>query len=173
MLELIVALGVFSLAVLSAVSIFITTLNAQRRILATQTNVDNIRYVMEIIGKEARMAKQDAGYCGHAGQVFYTSPNGRELSFVNYRNECVTYSVTNGRLMKDLVVDDVSSGEIPITADTIAITKVEFISQEIEEPLLVAQPRITILLKFVSNVVGTKNTESISVQTTISSRYYD
>jgi len=174
LLELIVALGVFSMAVIAAVSIFVTTLNTQRRILATQTGIDNFRYVLAVMTKEIRMAKEDVGFCGHTGQVYHVSEDGDELSFVNYKDECVTYGLsTDGGIIKSVAGSDFTSGDIPVTAEDIMVNKLMFINSEEDFSEVLPQPRVTIAAEFSPKTQGREKSVPINVQTTVSSRYYE
>ena len=171
-IELIIALGVFSLAVLAAVSIFVTSLRTQRSVLANQTGLDNLRYVMETMSKEARMASMDTGSCGHSGFIYHVSESGIELSFVNYKNNCVIYTLTDNQLIKEVISNGESSGQLPVTSEDVLIESVQFKASESDVSVRgVKQPKLTINIAFRSKV-SAEASDLNNLQTTISSRFY-
>ncbi|MCG2695682.1 prepilin-type N-terminal cleavage/methylation domain-containing protein, partial [Candidatus Parcubacteria bacterium] len=57
LLELTVAVAIFSFAVLSATQIFKMVLEGQRSAIAAQSTQESMRYALEVMSKEIRMAK--------------------------------------------------------------------------------------------------------------------
>ena len=57
LIELMVAVGVFAIVVAATSGTFITSLRGQQKARTVQNTADNIRYAMEVMGKEMRMGK--------------------------------------------------------------------------------------------------------------------
>ena len=173
LIELIIALGVFSLAVFIAVSLFLSSLKAQKKILAIQSSLDNLKYVMEMLTKEARMAKTDLGSCGQANYIYFVSPINNELSFVSSQDECVKYILSaEGRLIKQISRGGETLGEMPITSEEVIIDQIKFISPEMElENPATSQPKLTISINFYPKNIPSATV--VHMQTTISSRAYE
>ena len=175
LIELIIALGVFSMAILVSVSIFISTLKVQRRVLASQSGIDSFRYAIEIISKEVRMAKKDLGACGHSGYVYFVPVSQDQVSFVNIEDECVRYALTEGRLVKYMSGQDgFSLGEMPVTSEDVFISKIKFLSSEAREGVGSGiQPRITMAVTFQPKTGASTTAGEVNIETTISSRFYE
>jgi len=70
LMELLVVMGLFSVTVMMASSIFMLSNRAQRRVLAVTSAQADLRYALEAIVREARMGRIDyASYAGSGGAV--------------------------------------------------------------------------------------------------------
>lgn len=168
LLELTVAVGIFSVIILSAMQIFNLALEGQRNALAGQNIQESMRYAMEVISKEIRMAqKVVSGQCSSfsmEGEVYKTnSPTNSELYFKNYKNECVKYFVNSGRLKIERGADSDF-----ITPDEVIISDINFeVFNDAGQ-----QPRVTVVLDVEARGKA-MHKQKIKIQTTISSRYYE
>ena len=163
LLELIVSIGVFALIMLSVMSIFISVTRTQRRNTALQNNLDSIRYTLEVMSKEVRMAIKDVDGSCHEGEVYYQK-NRQEIFFLDYQGKCVTYFLNGKKLFKE--VD--SGGEIQVTPDKVLVDDIDFeIFSDIN-----SQPMVKIALKFVGEGQDFWSSPELVLQTTISSRFY-
>ena len=88
LLELTVAVAIFSVAVLSATQIFKMTMDGQRNAIAAQHTQESMRYALEVMGKEIRMAQKSVGNeCGPSlsGKVYHIQ--GNKLKFKNINSK--------------------------------------------------------------------------------------
>src|SRR3989344_7553270 len=93
LIELLVAITLFSFMILAATQIFKMVIDGQRSAISAQNVQENIRYAMEKISKEIRMAQISNTDCLPAGvnKVFNTAAGSTELYFKNQYGDCVTY----------------------------------------------------------------------------------
>lgn len=154
LLELIVAIGVFSAVISASTGIFISTLVAQRKAISLQNVQDNIRFATESMAKEIR-----------TGENF--SVNGEtQLNFTNAAGASIVYLLSAGRIEKSA---DGGATFLPITADNIEVASLKFyLTGEAEGDGL--QPKITITAKTRSKNVKIAEQSEMNLETTVSIR---
>lgn len=113
LMELVVALAVFSVVIAITMTIFSWVTQGQRKIIALQNVQENTRYVTEAMAKEIRM-----------GTKYSVLEGGKSLRFTNQFGEQIIYSLNpdTNRIEKER--DGVDLG--PITSDDIKISNLEF-----------------------------------------------
>lgn len=157
LLELIVAIGVFSAVISASTGIFISTITAQRKAIALQNVQDNIRFAAESMAKEIRTGKTFS----------VNAQGGSQLNFTNAAGASVIY-----RLSGTAAIEKSSDGGanfLPITADNIEVASLKFyLTGEIEGDGL--QPKITITVKTRSKNVKIAEQSEMNLETTISVR---
>lgn len=113
LMEVIVSVALFSVIILTATGIFKLVIDAQRKEIATQNVEESLKYFLEVLAKEIRTAQKSVGgSCGVPdGEIFTVGANslGDVLSFQNFYEECVVYS---------LEADAVSAGRFKIQRDS-------------------------------------------------------
>lgn len=151
MIELIVAIGIFSLVVGMTVSIFVLALSSQRRIIALRNATDNIRFTTEAMAREIKTGKNFSG-------------GGSSVSFTNAKGEAINYRLNNN------IVEKSSDGGVNYLAVTGAEAAVNYLNfylmgQATGDGL---QPRVTVTIGVTSSIGS--QTANLKVQTTISGR---
>lgn len=151
MIELIVAIGIFSLVIGMTVGIFVLALSSQRRIIALRNTEDNIRFTIEAMAREIRTGKN-------------FSSGGNSISFTNAKGEVVIYRLNNSAVEKS------SDGGVNYSTVTSAETIVNYLNfylmgQATGDGL---EPRITITIGVTSIISG--QTANLKIQTTVSER---
>lgn len=189
LIELSVAMTIFVLLVLLITATFQGIIKRQNVITTNQDLQENLRFAMEVISKEIRMAgyfadiaagcdnrdKNDGGYKVYniindknANKAQNKTTQGDTLFFKNKNNECVKYYLDNGQLMinRKTATTDISQ---PITPSDITINYLQFriTDNKKNNPQNSNQPKVTI------NMTLEKENFSQTVQTTISSRFYE
>lgn len=163
MMEMIVAIALFSVTMIMATELFQKMIEGQRNTLAAQNVQESLRYTQEVISKEIRMAqKSGVVECSGSGKVYKTD-NGK-LYFKNMDGECVTYELDNGKFK---ITRDADSGYI--TPDDITVANLEFVVHDDGT----GQPFATIKMDAEYKTNKEINKSKIKIQTTISSRYYE
>ena len=164
LLELIVAVGVFSMAILIAVSAFLSLQAAEKRTQAFINLQNNLRFALEIMAKEIR-----TGELYHCGDEGGTEPldclsGASALTFKNALGLTVIYKKLGSSIQKS---SDGGTIFQPLTAKDITINDLTFyvVGSPAGDNL---QPRVIITLKASSPVGG--DTKELSLQTTISQR---
>ncbi len=156
LVEIMVAVGIFALLGTAFTGFFISSLQAQRETLISQTMIDNISYNLEYISRSIRMAKKDMdGDCIGQKENYQFTPGNSGIEFLNYQGNCQSFFLENGRIREKK--DDVENYLTPtdLTVNSFIIEGSETWSQEDE-----TQPIVRIFLEI----------EGIKFQTSISQR---
>ncbi len=171
LIEIIVAVSIFSVIILSMTGIFKMVIDGQRRSIATQNVQESLKYFLEVINKEIRMAVRSDGGCNvSSGNIFYLQQGteGDVLYFKNYYNQCVVYylevspenSYGRFKISRNGLNDYISPSQI-------SIDRLDFVLSSGYE----LQDLVTINIK--AHSLGARNTDSeMILQTSLSSRYY-
>lgn len=151
-IELIVAIGIFGLVSIMIFSIFVLSLQSQRRIIALRNAEDNTRFFIESMSREIRTGKD-------------FSSTGSSLSFTNSKSESIIYRLNSGTVEKS------SNGGLTYSAITGSGIVVDYLNfylsgQAAGDKL---QPRITIATGITSNI-GNQRAD-LKIQTTVSERF--
>ncbi len=187
LLETVVSMFIFGIITLSATAIFQMVVEAQRSALAAQNIQASLRYALEVMSKEIRNAQSSSGECtpnvglGDDGNIYSALNNGGnpvsagsgigtgvQLAFKNKYDECVKYFLNNGVIQ--ITRDNGTAITKPITPASINVTKLEFKVMD-DGTSTTLQPRVTILIE--AEVNSGKYKQPMSIQTTVSSRYYN
>ena len=169
LIELLVSAFIFSLVVGAVIGIFVTALETQRKILARQEILSQVGYALEYMSKSLRMAKKDIAnppFClDSTGSNYETNPSNDEITFIDYHGQCVTFSISGGKIMKESdsgTPEELTSGKIFINQ-----FKINLSGQEQTDNL---QPSVTIFL----DASSTRDSSvGIKIQTTVSQRDLD
>lgn len=168
-IEMLVAMAVFSLVIGTTIGIFVWAVKAQRRALAHQQLLDSTSYIMEYMSRAIRMARKDDldGDCLIGTKVNYEITHGGQgLKFKNYDNECQEFYLLDGRLRENIDgIDD-----LPLTASNFTVNSFKIDPSDSWDQDDTDQPRVTIYLE-----IQPKGTDEpkIKLQTTISQRNLD
>jgi len=184
LIELIVATAIFATVLGTVIGIFVSSLQAQRRLLAHQQLLDSTSYAIEYMSRALRMAiKDDVGgvYCLSGEDYVNYERTANGIKFRDYNDKCHEfYLSTNptdcrgsaGCLMEN--IEGVYTSPFPITPNDLNITSfnVSLSGQEqkiggVPENL---QPRVTIAIAGELKVSGQPK---IKIQTSVSQRNLD
>jgi len=171
LVEMLVAVAIFSLIVGAAAGLFVSALRAQRKALATQELLSQTSYIMEYMGRAIRMAKKDdvdihgvSINCLAGDRVNYEKTRADQgIKFRNYRNVCQEFYLEGTRIKEKLDLrDNYLTGERLKVLD-FNIGPADSWDQDDNY-----QPRVTLFLR----VQGEEEAE-LKIQTTISQRSPD
>jgi len=171
LVEVLVSVSLFVVIILASTQIFKLVIDGQRSALATQNVQESLKYFLEVIAKEMRMAQKNSNLlCPGiaADEVFATSTNayGDVVTFQNYYHQCVTYSLdADGSNQRFRIDRDTSSGFI--SPNKIRIDSLNFRLSDAAS----IQPLVTINLRAWALDEGQFKSD-MTIQTSISSRYY-
>jgi len=166
LLELLVAVSVFSLIVGGASGFFISALQAQRRALSNQELLSQGSYLIEYMSRAIRMAKKDIdGNC--IGQKSNYQITSNSIKFMNYKGECQEFYLEEGMIKerKEGIVSPLTSSDLEVLSFNIDSSG---ISQEDLE-----QPRVFFSLHLKRKAEKPELISEIYLQTTISQRNFD
>ena len=174
LLEVIVAVALFTIIILSATQIFKMITESQRNALAAQNVQDNIRFVFEVISKEIRDARlYDGGCAGYPilpGTYKVFNLNSGILYFTNKYNECVKYQLDSSNRFQ--ITRAGVSGFI--TPDEIKINSLNFkIKDEFSNSYVFPGSQALVVINLDAQNTNAGAKQSIKMQTTVSARYYE
>ena len=158
LIELMVAVGVFSIAITASSGLFITSLRGQQRAYVVQNLADNARYAMEIMAKEMRMGSEFSGAtCAGNNCSFISHMMHRDGKNIRFRRDTGTNKI---------LFDDGTS-ELPITSANIEVTSLDF---ELIGGSATTHERVVIVMQ--ARVAGNSpyTSADITLQTTVSPR---
>jgi type II secretory pathway pseudopilin PulG len=104
-LELLVAIVVFSIITIAFISLFISAMNQQRKILNLNNLLNSASYSLEYMDRSIRMARKDPSVnsecVGVAGYKYNygTSTSATVIRFLNYDNKCIEFSKQGDQLV--------------------------------------------------------------------------
>ncbi len=159
LIELMVAVGVFAVAITASSGLFITSLRGQQRTYVVQNLADNARYAMEAMAKEMRMGSGFSGTtCVGGSCSFVSHMMHRDGKYVKFSYDAVE---------KKIKFDDGIS-ELPITSANIEVTSLDF---ELRggSPAT-TQERIVIVMQARVASNSPYTSADITLQTTVSPR---
>ena len=131
-IELLVALGIFSIVILVGVGGFARALKIQRQVSAFSSVNSNISLILEQAAREIRTG---INFCAN-GTVCGSSS---VLSFINAKGENVTYCL-NGEAIERVIAGSCGDGQ-RITADDVSVQYLTFIisgnqNNDVHPPLI-------------------------------------
>lgn len=184
LIEMLVAVTIFTLVVGSAFGLFISAIRSQVKALAAQKLLDETSYTIEYMSRFLRMAVKDpSGGCLTTAGPGYNYENSDKdgipggdswaIRFIDYRVKCHEFYLDGGFLKERRSTDSTESGfpleGTELTSGDFEISSLNFnLSGQDEADDL--QPRVTISL-----TIGKKPDlkPQITIQTTISQRNLD
>jgi len=159
LLEMIVAVGIFSVVALISTSVILSLNTVQKKVLNVQNTHDNIRFALESMARDIRTGENYIGGCDWPAGCnmfsFQRSTSG----------ELVTYRLNGG-----VIERQESTGPwFPITDPQRTITRLRFYTTGIGA--FVEQEKITIVIE-VESGIPTRQAEyaSLQLQTTVTKR---
>jgi four helix bundle protein len=156
LVELVVAIGVFSLLISIAIGGFIQALRSERQTVALLSANSNASLILEQMAREIRTAR-----------TFSTTPG--ELDFTNAKGEAVAYCLNSATASIERVVSNTCGSGQRLTSRTVAVRTLDFIASGIA-PGDLYPPRITIRISLSSTGEAAVQNAVINLQTTVSAR---
>jgi prepilin-type N-terminal cleavage/methylation domain-containing protein len=182
LLEMVIAVSIFSVTIIASSQILIMVLKGQRNAVASGNLQESMRYAYEIMSKEIRNAQLMNSDCdGILGiaatkKVYNTGAGGTILYFKNKNGECVAYSLVVLSGVSRLFIER-DDGAIykggPITPNEIEVTNLSF---DVVDDDIAAfhdiQPKVTMRMHIEVTGMGGQKLAT-DIQTTITSRHYE
>ncbi|MBI4812208.1 prepilin-type N-terminal cleavage/methylation domain-containing protein [Candidatus Falkowbacteria bacterium] len=177
LLELMVAVAIFAVVMLAAMGIFRAVVDGQRSAVAAQNTQESVRYALEMTAKEIRTAQPSDGSCKSVFnpeptplfQIFNTADNGGALYFKNKNEDCVGYYLESGRLK---ITRGADAGFI-----TPAAVKISGLKFSVNDEDMGVSPRgsqAAVTMETDIEAIGKEaHKQTMKIQTTVSSRYYE
>src|SRR3990167_5031771 len=192
LLELLVAVTLFSVVIISSTQIFKMVVDGQRNAIGAQNVQENIRYAMERMSKEIRMAQ--IAYRGTQPadrdcKQLFTSPDTATnkvynlksanavddtLYFKNKDNVCVAYFLENNRLKVKIIkaAGGILIEDFIMPSNTITSNLKFYVADNLIGAYHSVQPYVTMTMD-VKAVGLAMHEQKMKIQFTVSSRYYE
>lgn len=172
LIELMVAVSVFTIIVGTAVGGFVSAINFQKKYLAQRELLDQTSYALEYVSRALRMAQKDvSGTCLGLANVnrTYVDPagDGTAIKFLSYNNICTTLQYDSAaKKFKEIKIGFTPSESPLLLSERILINLVRFKIDD--QGADNKQPKV-MLFWDLKTALGNK----LKVQTTISPRNLD
>ena len=172
LLEMIVAIFIFSLVMTTVTTIFVKIFNARKKTKEIQINIEDARASMELMAKSLRMSNVKSGDAASADNI---------VVYDYSQNKCIKYykdSSNKLRMISETMSDDTNctaSYSIPGTAQTMMNGVLNNLSLNVEESVKTAGSKkvgkVTIAMTICADTTIPCKTQE-TIQTTVSLRDY-
>lgn len=154
LIELIVAMAVFSTVIVVVSSIFVSVVGSQRKNINNQDVIDNARFVLESIGRSVRQSEVQ-------------SPNGTSsgLTLNHPTKNIITYSLNNGQIMEKSSSD---ANPVALSSSNVYVERLDFTVASVGDDQ--KQPRVTVSISLRSTTQPANIDTTTNLQTTITPR---
>jgi len=164
LVELLVAIVIFSIVIVAITGIFVSIIRVQRYTLLVQQLLDQTGYLAEYMSRSIRMAKKDTlPDCLLTIGNYEISSQSERLKFKNYNQECLEFFKNDNNILS-LNLNDGKT--FPLHSEKFKTSFLEFRVQGDEKG---EQPRVTFSLK-IEGINQNLPQPSIRLQSTISQR---
>ncbi|MFH0792068.1 MAG: prepilin-type N-terminal cleavage/methylation domain-containing protein [bacterium] len=178
LIEIMVALMIFSMAIVAISGVYVTGVRGQRLIISGERSIDQSSYALEYMSRALRMAKKqtsDLPNClAQDGDNFELTAGGSSLRFINSLEgyDCQRFYLANGQLMQEKGLSTHSPQVSELTSASLEMTRLAFnvIGGRETDNL---QPRVTISMVLRLKSGRQYEDPLIKVQTTVSQRNLD
>lgn len=182
LIEVIIAMAIFDLAVGSAVGLFYSSLRSQRLALVDQKLMDETSFVAEYMSRSLRMARKDlTGTCiATAGSNYETNVAFDRIRFLNYQNFCQEFFLdTASHQLKERKSTDDTDENFALP-QALTSTSADLVLESFrvgpsaswdEDDTL--QPKVTIFFNLKTIGRESEFQPGIKIQTTVSQRNLD
>ena len=181
LVEMMVAVLVFSIIIGAISGILVSGIREQRKTLVFQVMLDQLSYNLEYMGRALRMAKkQIAGdpVClsqnGLNYEIVEIEPGISGLKFINtlQNSDCQAFYLKNGQLKYKKGINTIGEKTFDLSSGDLNITSFKFnFSGESQTDTL--QPRVTFSFEMAGKGFLPETQQKIQIQTTISQRMLD
>ncbi len=189
LIELLVVTAVFMFIIGTAVTIFVSMAQYQRRLLSEQELLNQASYMVEHMSKALMMAKKDDGSCLGSDYIGYSyvltkadKESGKYLGikFMNQNTDsCTEIYLDNSDPENKVIKEKIKNNDaMALTSTKFKINYLNFIingKNDPKDPGLIGasekdgvQPRVTIVLDIQSKEI--QNKPALKIQTTVSQR---
>lgn len=174
LIEVLVSIVIFTIAIAGLAVIFLSIVQTQTKILQTQYIMSQASYVVEYMGNALRLAIKDtAGACTGIVNRDYNPADqpsaSSTITFLNYDGKCRQF-LLSGAVIQERVSTNGSSGSlgaaIDLTSSKVIVESLAFLAKGDIAPY---QPKVTVMVKM-EPVSTLANPPQLTIQTTLSQR---
>lgn len=153
LLELLIAMAVFSLAVIAVIDVFLVGMGGGKKVFGRQDIQESGRFIMETMSKEIRMSRINTAAGGPYSSVNITNAKTPPQT-LNYSIDAINKTISRAS-------DILNPSDVEVTG-----------SFYVQRPAADVQPRVTVVLTLKNRTGKIGERAEINLQTTISSRNY-
>lgn len=157
LIELIVAVGIFSITATFAMGTLLTLTNAQRKAAALQSAFDNVRFAIEAMAKDMRT--------GTTYQCVGTGYPCAGFSYINSNGDAIVYDLSGNQLRKQIN----SGTPQAVTDKSVYINQLSFYLNGSATNDAV-QPTVTVVVSGTAGRSRANIASTIQLQTTVAPR---
>ncbi len=173
--EIIVAMGVFSMAVSVILSAMLSMTDAQRKAISLQSAEDNLRFAIEALSREMRTGHNYDCNNTNTGMSNNCSTGGNIMAFTSAKGTRIIYAwdSINNAIVKST---DNGANYYPITSTDIKIEMLRFYvfgAGGVGTDGVGEQPRVLISIRATAKDLKSKTQSQFNIQTTIVQRVLD
>jgi len=150
LVELLVAMAVFSVTVVTVSSIFVGSINAQRKNINTQEVLDNGRFILENIGRAIRQS-----------DIVTVDGSGASLTMIHPTKGTIAYTLSEA--------NQVTENDVALSANSVFVERLNFVIYGNGTTDQI-QPRVTISLSLRNILQKIGSDANINLQTTVTPR---
>jgi len=164
LIEILVALSIFSIVTTGAISLFSSLIKTQKNLLDRAYVLNTLSYSIEYTSKALRMAQKDiTGSCIGAKKNFFLTGSSN-IKFLNSRNQCQEIFLENGALKvrKQGIAQSLTPSNVIVESVTFVLLG------ESQADTLQSKVSFSLKAKSTNNAVS-----PFLIQTTISQRMLD
>ncbi len=183
LMEMVVAVGIFSILSLMLAGIFLSASNMEKNTANSQRLQNDGRYILEKIAREIRGRELEAPIFSTSSPVFSFLPDefGNKISICfNSSTQVIRYYIgDDSQTYIDTRKNCEDYGEDLNAADVAVEDAYFYVKPTMEdgwkesgEDLPILQPRVTIAFKIKNRNLRPEDTKELFIQTTISSKVY-
>lgn len=154
LVEMIVAVFIFSVVMIVAATAVVTMLDANRKAQATKTVMNNLNFALDAMTRAIRVGTN------------YESPNEGTFTFIDSNNVEVTYKFTESGEVGRIDREQNGAGFLPVTAPDVDIDTLAFY------PGTGAQPRVLVIIRGTAGKTA-RTRVPFNLQTLITQRFLD
>jgi len=169
LLEIMIAIGLFTIVMLVTTSMFLQSIDSQARSVSSKDIQEGLNHALTIMSNQLAQAKKDVGCtCPADKPYFCLGESASSLTFKNVDNQCSTYSLVESPASSgnNILAVSYDGGEpIALTPNNINISKLVF-SLTNADRLDFSIARNTILLE-AKSLARENHPDTMSLQTTI------
>lgn len=187
LMEVVVAMVIFTLASVLIAEIFVNVQRAQQQVKDTQVALTELRYLMEVLAREVRSDTIDYSAAGCSGAAVTLNASSSDLKLCSSSNASIQFHYAQdetcavGFLGGCVQVARNSGAFSTISSPSISIDKLTFSPAPLTNPFPASgadattpdvQPHVTISLKASTLSVKLQDRKPFYLQTTVTSRVY-
>ena len=176
LVEMLVAIFIFSLVISVTVALFTSGLREQRNALSAQQLLNQTSFTLEYMSRALRMAlKQDPilGRCLSQDGSNYEIVSSSRLRFINHleNDDCQEFFLEDGQLKQN---KNNLAETVFLTSDKLKVNQLQFnLRGQGQPPSDTDQPRVTLSLEIEGRGFSSGSAPKLHIQTTISQRNLD